>query len=334
MSQEQIVQIRKLGGLDKIIINKNSRLKPMLYQTLTKDKNEEGIPQGEYKGKSILDTKYFLAPHWDDLKNQYSWAGTIQELSLLIDAMKLRYRKGHERAGQLIKSNPETDGDRLFNRKDEVFTHDALYGKYYMENGRISLNPSDPKQKFLHLCYKNSSRTIDKSAEEKLNPYIAAGAIYEMVSPKKENQNLKKTAMKEVTAFAALGAMADDEDKLRAICTIMSIPGFSPTSDTAGMFVLLKNTVVQNTSFSAKYGKSAQDRFVELAEMDTEELNVTYQVISAKNRGIIRKRPGHYLFNGDKLEGLENDLHLIAYFKNPKNQDRYVELLGLIEPGT
>lgn len=330
MEKTNIVQIRKKGGLDKIVKEKNtnSTVHPMLYRS--KDKTKEGTLEGDYKGKTLLDTKHFISPMWDDLKKRWAFDGSAPDLSRLIDKMKLRYPKKHPKSGQMVKAS-DIDSNRLTNIQDDVFNHPDLYGKYFMENGRISLNLSDPRQEFLYLCYRGSSSVEDRGSDKVISKYVQAGSKYELVSPRKEAQAKKRDADKDVTAIKLLAAMDQDEDRMRAVATIMDLPQYAPTTDAAGLFVLLKDMAAENRSFSSKYNKTYQDRFIELASLSDDDLNVSSQVILGKNKGILRKRPGFYLFNGEKVDGIDNDLHLINYFRNPKNQEDYLKLVHLLE---
>lgn len=334
MAEAKIVQIRKKGGLDKIIKERNSKasIKPMLYNSKTKNINEEGTLEGDYKGKTILDTKHFIAPMWNDLKKRWSFAGSPQKLTELINKMKLRYPKNHPQAGQLIKGS-ETDGERLINRQDDVFNHPDFYGRFFMENGRVSLDISDPRQEFLYLGYKGDTSVEDKSSDQKVSKYFSAGAKYELISPKQETLSRKRDADKDVKAIKLLAAMDQDEDRMRAICVVMALPQYSPTTDGNGLFVLLKDMAAENKSFSGRYNKTYQERFIELAEMENDDLSINSKVISAKNKGILRKRKGFYLFNGDRIEGLDNDLQLMRYFSDVKNQEDYLKLVDLLEDG-
>lgn len=334
MAEQKIVQIRKKGGLDRIAIKKNGqKIQPMLFKSKTKSQKEEGELQGQYKGKTILDTRHFLAPMWDDMTNQWSWGGTHQDLSRLIKAMKLRYPKGNKMEGQII-SNQENDADRLTNRNDEVFTHPDFYGKYFMESGRVGLDigGGNPKQEFMFLCYKGNSQTEDKSSDKLINSFIAAGTRYEIVSPNKETKMKKDSSDKEFQARMLLKAMDGDDPKMRAIATIMSIPGYSPRTEPDGLYLLLEELAAKNTEASKKFGgRTYQDRFIELASLPDGDLKVVKEVIDAKSFGILRARTGHYLFNGEVLDHIDNDIQLISFFKDGKNQDRYLELLDLLK---
>lgn len=307
-------------------------LQPKLYSQEMKDPTSEGVLEGDYKGKTILDTKHFIAPIWSDLKKQWAWGGTPEDLARLIEAMKLRYPRGDKREGQVIKAGDNV-AERLIHRADDVFNHPDLYARYYMDNGRVSLNLNDPRQEFLYLCYKGDHNTHDSNREGAVSKYIAANTRYEIVSPKKESQKKKRDANKELLAFRLLGGLDGNEDRTRAICEIMDLPGYGPNTDLTGAWLLLKEMGAQNINMSSKYNKTYQDRFIELAELTDEELNINHQVVQARNKGIIRRRQGYYLFNGERLEGLTSDSSVLAYFRKPDNQEQYLKLIDLLKDG-
>lgn len=332
MQREKIVQIRKKGGLEGITVNKNgSKLSPKLFMQGTKDRNSDGTIDGDYKGKSILDTKHFLAPYWNDMKSQWAWGGTTEDLVRLIEKMKLRHPKNTPGEGTLIVAG-KSPVDRLGNRHDDVFLHPELYGKYYMENGRASLALKDPKQEFLHLCYKGNDDVEDTSGDAPMSKYRKAGTRYQIVSPKQDRIKDKKSADKEVEAMVLLGAMNNDENRLRAVASIMQLPGYAPSTDLNGTFLVLMDLAVKNDKMAAKFRKSYRERFLELAKMTDEELNTCSQVIDAKSRGFIRKRGSEgYLFNGERLTGIQEEVDLIKHFTDPNNQEDYLKLLDLLE---
>lgn len=322
----KIVQIRKRGGLSKIAVDKGgSELQVRLYHQDHKDPNAQGTLLGEYKGKTILDTKQFISPIWSDLKKQWSWGGSVEDLARIIKAMKLRNADG------VVITPGQNVADRLIHRQDEVFNHKDLYARYFMENGRISLNLSDPLQEFLYYCYKGDHLVKDNAESGPVSKFMSAGTKFELVSPKAESQKKKVDAKKEVLAIGYLAKLDGNEDKIRAICEIMDLPGYGPGTDINGAWLLLKDVAAQNTAVSSKYGKSYQDRFIELCEMKDEDLNIHHQVVEGKNKGIIRRKRGYYLFNGERLEGLTSDTMLMNYFRDPKNQEAYLQLDDLLK---
>lgn len=334
VANKGVVQLRKLGGLDKIKVGKTgSLLNPKIFRAERKlGVNESGELEGDYKGRTIINSKTFIAPQWDDLKKQWAWGGNEQDLSRLIKNMRLKYPKNHLKEGQDIKPGKEgEDVNRLVNFYDEVFRHPFFYGKYFMSNGRINLQLSDPIQEFLYLCYLGASNTLDRSSKEKPNKYIAAGARNEIVSPKKEVRDRKQDAEREMEALNLLWAMKDDEDRMRAIAEIMDLPQYSPQTETSGVFLLLKETAAENTAHSSRYGKSYQSRFVELANENDRDLLVSHEIVKAKQKGFLRRRQNGFDFNGKLLTGIDSIPRLIKYFKDTANQEDYLQLSDLLK---
>ena len=332
MDKGRIVQLRKKGGINSIEVDKHGRKLSniALYHQDIKDREGEGEPMGEYRGKSLLDAKHFISPMWSDLKKQWSWGGTPEDLARIIVKMKLRYPKDHPKEKKVIEPGNRVE-DRLTDRSDDVFNHPSLYARFYMENNRISLNLNDPLQEFLYFCYKGDHSVLDHGDGGVKNKYIAGSAKYELVSTKRQNQQKKIDASREIKAVTLLAALDGDEEKIRAICEVMELPGYGRNTDVTGAWLLVKEMGAQNTTMSSKYGKTYQDKFIELAEMSDEELRVVHQIMSAKARGHIRKRDGYVLFDGDRIDGLRSDSSIINYFRSPENQDRYIKLVELLE---
>lgn len=330
--ERQLVQIRKKGGLDHIIKSKDgSRLQPMFYTASSQDRTKDGNLQGNWKGKTIIDTKHILSPMWDIDNSQWHWGGTNEDLAELVKKMKLTYPKGHPRAGQLIE-NLQVESDRLHNMSDDVFVHPDFYGKYAMMDGRLALDLNLPKDKFMYFCHKGSLLVEDKSSDKPMSNAVKAGIRYEITSPRKESQNKRKNLDKANDARLLLKNIGGDEEKMRSIALVMSLPGYSNKTEVDALYILLNDMAVENITPTPKYGgKTYQDRFTELANLTDEELKVTTDIIQAKKDGILRAKQGYYLFNGRNLDHIESDIQLIAYFRDPRNQDQYLELLELKE---
>lgn len=333
MNNTDIIQIRKKSGLEKVVVSKNGAvLSPKEYSQDTMNPRYDGEYEGDYKGKTFYNTKQFISPTWDEMESKWCWAGSPEELSAIIEQMKLRYPKGHEKEGTIIP--PGNPHERLTNIKDPVFNHPDLFS-YYMEMGRVSLRLSDPKQKFLAYCLKGNPAMEDLSEPDTtpVSKYIKSGINYEIVSPSKENEKKKNTAKKEIEAVTVLGGMEGDEDKIRAICEIMELPGYGHNTDINAAFVLLKDQAAQNTTYQSKYGTTYQNRFLELANMPTGELEVMHKIVRAKSMGLVRIMNGYAMFDGEKIEGIHNLKTLIKFFKDPGNQDFYIKLVDILENG-
>lgn len=320
------VQLRRRGGLHTIK-SKAGVILPKIYHQTILDPNGDGAYVGDYRGQSILKTRQHICPTWEELTSQWSWSSTPQRLCELINKMRLRFPENHDRKGQLITCKDANEASEMLTyRRDPVFTHPDLYG-FFLEDARLTLNMKDPIQEFLFYCLKGSSIVHDKSDSREMSGFEAAGMQYDLVSPKDEVRRKMEDVQKETKAFVLFNAMANDEDKMRGIAEVMQLPGYSPKMDINALYVLMRDMAVTNLEISPKYDKSYMDRFIELAETDSEQLSVQYDVIKAKRKMILVPRSGYYMFKGKKIENISNDVQLIGYFLDENNQDEYMELL-------
>jgi len=333
--QPQIVQLRRKKGLGNIVHSKNGDvLNIRLYSQEIKDRDKEGELIGDYKGTTFPGAKEGMSPSWIKAQNKWAWGGTVAELGELIGKMRLRYPKGHDKEGQHIKPGTEEElRDRLGYMQDEVFTHPDLYGKYFMIDGKFNFNTASPIEKFLMLCKKGDRNYVqDRGGDKSENKYIAAGAKYELVSPKAQQKKRKEEVQEEVRAITLLAALQGDEKRIRAVATVLNLPGYSEDTDVDGIFIMLKDTVVSNLDTARKYGgKTNQRRFIEVAEMTNEELDRNSNVVQAIKLGIVRKRDGYILVNGAKVDKIYDELGILNYFANPSNQEAYIDLLDALD---
>jgi len=332
MEKNTIVQIRKKGGLESLKFT-GGTVQAKLYSQTAEEKmaGRDGTLEGDYKDRMFPGAKHFLAPFWSKPKSRWNWGGTPERLVELIRDMKLRFPKGHDKEGTFISDEEKPAEARLTYFHDDVFRHPSFYGRDFMEYGRINLGTSDPVQAFLALCYKGNIEVEDKSSGQKVNKYIAGSQKYEMISPKAESKTKKESIDKEYQATTLLRAMDGNEDRLRATAEVMDLPGYDENSDTNGTFILLDSYGVKNTDVVSKYGKSGQDRFIEVASMTNEDLETCSKIMRGKNLGVLRKRQGHYLMADERLDHIDTDIQLISFFRNPANQKKYLTLLDLIE---
>lgn len=334
--QPQIVQLRRKKGLGNIVHSKNGdTLNIKLYSQDIKDRDKEGDLMGDYKGTTFPGAREYISPVWIKSKNQWAWGGTLADLGRLIGKMNLRYPKNHDKAGQFIKTGTEEElNNRLSYRSDEVFTHPDFYGTYHMLDGKINFNIATPIEEFLMLCQRGDKNYVqDKGNEKGENKYIAAGAKYELVSPRAQQKKRKEDIEEDVRAITLLAALRGDEARLRAVATVLNLPGYDDkTTDADGVFIMLNDTTVTNKDTSRKYGgKTHQKRFIEVAEMTNEELDRNSNVVQAIKLGIIRKREGYMLVNGAKIDKIYDELGILNYYANPGNQEQYIDLLDALD---
>lgn len=322
-----IIAIRKRGGLDHIQVDKGGhKVRPEIYYQKFKDFGSDGVPQGEYREGMILDAKHFLAPIWDDSRKQWPWGGTEEELAVLIEKMKLKYEGDHPQVGRFIK--PDNVADRIKDFNDPVFRHSSFYGKYYMQDSRGKFDLSDPKQKFMYLLYKGSNQAVDRSENKIISKYVS-GASYELISPKSESRKKVKGALKEIEAKKFIGELYGDEAKIRAICEAMDLAAYRPEVDVEAAWLMLDEES-QDTRKSTRYGKTHQDMFLELAQMEDGDLDLYAKVTRARKRGHIRKWQEYFTFDGEKIH-VQTTPKLVDYFKNPEHQEMLIKLTHLLE---
>jgi len=325
----QVIQIRKKGGLDSIQIDKaGHRIKPDLYYQKYKDPNSDGIPMGEYREGMILDAKQFMAPHWNPRKKRWDWGGDGKRLAFLIDKIKLKYENGHPAEGQFIKPGKDME-DHLTDFYDPVFRHSSFYGIQYMQDSRGKFDFADPRQEFMYWIYKGHEGTQDRS-ETKVTSKYSPGIRYELISPAQESKEKVKSTLREVEAKKFVGVLYGDDSKIRAICEAMDLPTYRESVDTESAWLMLSDAS-ENTERVSRYnGKTHQDMFLECCKMPNEDLDLLRKVIVANKRGHMRKWTDYYTFDGDKIH-VKNNVQLVAYFKDPKNQETLIKLMHLLD---
>lgn len=322
--KEQIVQIRKKKGLQSIKSVGGGNLQPMVYHQENKNTETDGSPTGNYKSVGLPSTKQGICPHWNELSKQWAWGGTIEDLERLITRLKLKYRKGHPKEGQIISS--EHAADRLYDFGDEVFTHPDFYGKKYMESGKISLNSEDPLDKFLYFCYAGSSFVDDKSKSQ--SKYLKAGMKYELVIPKEQELERSDEVTNKIEAIKLVSDVCKDEDRMRHICAIMQLPGYDMKTTTYKAMEVMLYDAANSEEIVARYdNRKKRVRFVELGTMPSEDIYRLYNIFLAKKNNFLSYRKTGYQAQGVELTGVMNDRDLIDYYSNPVNEEAYQQLL-------
>lgn len=325
----QVIQIRKKGGLDKIQVDKSgNKIKPELYWQRYKDRDGNGIPMGEYKEGTILDAKQFMAPNWDVRKKRWDWGGDSKRFVFLVDKMKLKYEEGHPSEGQFIKAS-KTPEEHFTDFYDPIFRHSSFYGKQFMQDSRGSFDFTDPKQEFMYWIYKGNAGTEDKH-DNKLYSKFAPGLRYEMISPAQESKEKVQSTLRSVDAMKELGKLYGDDTKIRAICEAMDLVTYRENVDTESAWLMLSEAS-ENTESSSRYnGKTYQEMFLECTTMPDGDLQLLRNIVIGNKRGHIRKWSDYYTFDGEKIH-VKNNVQLVKYFGDPKNQETLVKLMHLLD---
>lgn len=324
---EKIVQLRKKAGL-RTIKTKNGNINPTVFHQENKDETMDGTPSGIYQSSGLPNTKQFLSPQWNPLKNEYSWGGTEEDFIRLVNKLRLRYVKGHNKEGQDIVVTSLRDC--ISDYRNEVFTHPRFYGAKYMEQGKVSLQSSDPVDEFIYYCYISNPQTDDKT--KKVSKYVQAGTKFEVISPKEEKKERANDAESHLEAMEYLIGMKNDEERMRSVCTVLQLPGFDEkTTEASTMRVMLMEAAESKQVYARYNNKQMKSRFMEVAKMNNEDLLMTTSIIKGKKYSFLQKRKDHYLFQGKTLKGLINNTDLFNYFKNPNNYEDYEDLIKAIE---
>lgn len=312
-TSDSIVVLKKINRLEQI------KVQPTLYKQDKYDPESPGELEGQYKGNTLLGSKRNVTPSYDSLKGQWAFAGTLQDLKRIQDRLKLR-----DENNKLI----EIQEDTLTNMFDPFWAHTSLYTKKIMEEGSTSLNLNDPLEELLYLVQKGSS--FVKGAKENQSAYIIADSNLELIVPRREIEAEAKSVDKTIKAIKLLDAMG--LEKMNTVAYLMDLPGYQYNDkDSERLKALLYSSAAMNTHPMYKVGAGIthQDRFIELAEVNNEELNIMKKVQQAKIQGAIsaNTRTG-YTFKGERLDdgSIKNDRDLMRFYLNHKNHESLKEL--------
>ena len=327
MSKGTVI-IKKLGGLSTI---KSIKGNPREYGQDVVDRDSDGEYIGEYKEPSLPKSRQGLAPIWNDLKDQYCWGGTREDLDVIVDKVRLTFPKGHRKEGELIKPS---DVD-ITNIADPFFTDSKWYNSKYLEGGRVMLNRDLAEDEFFYLIYKGNHLVVDKTKNQ--NAVFTKGSRYEIINPKVVKARKAESAKETVDALIALSNM--EFEKRNLIAEIMDLRTYSIDDvDPDSLFIALKDEAAENNEISSRYGgKTGRERFMELVETENGDLNIMAEIMRAKRLGILRNRGSHWQFNSgntqlnDRLDGITNETQLINFFRKVDNQDYYIELSKQLE---
>lgn len=329
MSARRMIQIRKRGGISSIK-TKTGKITPRLFKQEVKDPNSDGELIGDYKQPTFMGTRQPITPVQDDVTGDWLWGGTDQDLIDCIKGAQLRKYEGKDRGypkyGDIIE--PGDVERRLKDPNDPFFRHPDLWNTVVLEGGKFNL---DIDKNFIHRTIYFCSLGNDDFANrlnDTGNKYVTAGFRYEIVEADVETKKKADEIDKEIRAIELLAGMKNDEERIRMICNIMRVPGYRDNTTVAAAFIMLRD-IASNTDTAARFGsnRTYQDRFIELAEMQIDELRIHSIVFNGLNKGRIRKNgKGGYLMDGRTLEGVKSEPQLVEYFRSPDNQEDFIDL--------
>jgi len=321
------VILRKIGGLSSIKSGLKSNMREFRQKRINRDKEGEYV--GEYMEPNLPGSRHYLSVYWNDLKDQWCWGGSQEDLYRIAKKVKLRMPAKIGYQGEVIKPE-EID---LFNPKDPFFTNLHWCARKFMSGGRIMLNLDSEEDEFYYFCYKGS-HLVNDTTDQQLSVF-RAGAKYEIINPKMVTENKARDAKLEVNALVLLSKMSLDKQKY--IASIMNIS--TDFEDPDRLFLDLKDHAVENITKTSRFGgKTPQEQFISLSKEKNEDLVMKSNISIARNKRILVKRTNYYQFNigntdedgpstlSDKIDGIASDNQLIAFFRKPENQEYYFAL--------
>jgi hypothetical protein len=329
----KIVSVSALRGISDIKTS-SGKVAPKLYSQATKNRQAEGNYEGDFDNQPFFGTKQFISPEWDNLRKEWYWQGDQTTFTRLVKAMDLRYPKNHYNAGAPIEV--EDLNTHLNRRNDPVFQNPKVLSKFFLKGGRGVLRvENDPLHEFLYRCMREDRRFIDETSEDasgRENPNAIAGARYKLTAAKRKNLRKRTSVDKRLKAATALGKMVNNEPRLRAICTLTKVPGYSSRTDLNGMVVFLDEQITNHSTRSIQRQGNASfiDVFLLYADMPNDRLKFEYDVQMAIDRGIIRMFPGGFSLQGETINGPDNFKQLVQYFTDEAHQDNYIKLVNYL----
>lgn len=323
-----MIVTRKKRGIQTIRRDESGRtIDPKIFHQEHKNPEQDGLFVKDYKSKMLPGSRQYFSPVYDGRKG-WSWKAPEGELTRLIKLMKLTYPDWHHKAGNIIE--PEDEPTHIHRFDDPVFRNPEFYGKYFMEDGVRAWDPKDPHHQFMIYCLKGNVKVEDSTSDKVRSKAALAGTDLELVSPSNENKATVSQIKGRMAATKLLEAMEGDEERQRAICTIMRLRSYSPNTDAPTVFTIVAQAAFNEEPQSRLDGKSEQARFIELANLPTDELLINAKIMEGKARGYIRRQKDYYDFQGTRIDA-KTDAQMIAYFRDPKNQDEYIRLEELLK---
>ena len=298
---KEITQIRKKRGLSSIVVSKGTNGREQLLKASEYEIEESdlGRPEatgtyvGESQQKMFPKAKQGVVPMKDRKTGFWLWGGTPQDFVETVSKLKgLLYPKWHSKAGQLIDLKSVTLEDERINPRSPIFGQDRFMSGYYVEADRKNLNPDNPYDVFMYYCIKGNSKVSDNTSNKPVSKYALANANYELISNRVTKKKKVDNFDLEVEAISLLANMKNNEQKLRAIAEIMKLPGYSrKTTDLNALYLLVGQKAAKAVEKASRFkNKTFQERFIELAKMDTEELNIRQKIFLAKRERILAQK--------------------------------------------
>lgn len=314
--------VKRVSDLSKL------RTSQDIYWQKNKDYNEDGEPIDAFSAASqvVIGTKQNLAPHWNNLKSQWSFYGGIQALIPIAEKLRLT-----DKQGKIIMP----DESSLRNPGDPFFGHVRLWNSEFIEETSAVLTDATPLQEFHMRVLKGRDDIENDNRDEEISSFVTSSGKLKISSPQDEQVKKAKVIDEEAEAWELFISIKSNFEKLKRIVAIADPPAFNESyNDQQAMSALVRDEFLTNDSQVTRYGTTARKWFIYLCNMPNEELEAATKVMTASRMNIIRRNVSEgYSFQGQKLdEGtIRTDKALIAYFMDDKNMSEYRKMEKAIE---
>ena len=300
-----------------------------IYWQKEKNYEQEGEPFEQYSSQTqaVIGTMQNLTPHWDGMKNAWSFYGGIQALLPLAQKLSLRDKK----TGEVVLPNEHS----LTNRFDPFFGHIDLWMSEFIEETSKVITPDTPLGEFYMRVLKGREDIEDDSREGEQSAFLVGKGKLKISSPKDAQVKRAKQIDEETEAWELFISLKQNFDKLKKVVAIADPPSFNEKyNDQQALAALVRDEFITNDTQITRYGTTARKYFIHLCKLSNEDLEVTSKVMAASRAQIIRRNTSEgYSFQGEKLnEGtVRNDKQLVEYFKDDANIKEYLRMEKLLE---
>jgi hypothetical protein len=314
--------VKRVSDLSKLRTSKE------IYWQKSKDYESEGEPMEGFSTdtQSIIGTKQNLTPHWDRLKDQWSFHGGLKALLPIAERLQLT-----DKEGKIILPTENS----LRNRLDPFFAHKTLWMSEFIEESTKVLTDATALQEFYMRVMKGREDIVDHSREDKQSVFETSRGKLEISSPQDEQVKKAKVIDEEAEAWELFISLKQNFDKLKRLIAIADPPSFNESyNDQQALAALVRDEFVTNDTHVTRYGTTARKYFIYLANLNNEDLEVYSKVMAASRMQIIRRNTSEgYTFQQEKLnEGLvRTDKQLVEFFKDDANISYYRRMEKLIE---
>ena len=308
----EFVTIKARPGSKKF----ETRESGMYYNTVSSDGSEKQLSK-KYDNERFPQSKQFFRIPWSGTLRRWLLQNdegkdvldstTIKEL---VKDCRFQYPKEHRRSGDYIL---EAD---IYDPNDAFFNHKKCYVKG--EEGNTILALSDPLHKLvLYGLRKHPKFQIAGNT----NAIASAGTRYiivDNIKGKEEKKAVRSKSLEATTKFMALTA----DKKLKVALAMGLVANENIDPDTVDD--LLYNAH-KDVSPIKDLNITRQDLFLQVCNLNPEDLNLKTKISKAKSLGFLKKQSGKgWLLFGSVVGKTQEQVE--SYMLNPDHSDLLIRL--------